>query len=82
MNLEDDIAALNIMVASDPRTLNKLVIYKLPVNVTSQSEIVSLWEQKTGRTLKRVYLPEAEMVKLSESKTISIDIYSSLFVDI
>ncbi|GLJ35070.1 hypothetical protein SUGI_0705620 [Cryptomeria japonica] len=68
MNFEDDIAALNIMVANDPSTPNRLAIYKPPMNVISQSEIVSLWEKKTGRTLKRVYLPEAEMVKLSELK--------------
>ncbi|GLJ37803.1 hypothetical protein SUGI_0768590 [Cryptomeria japonica] len=84
MNLEDDIAALNIMVANDPRTLNKLVIYKPPMNVISQSELVSLWEEKTGRTLKRVYLPEAEMVKLSDTlpdpDNIPITILHSIFV--
>ena len=74
MNLEDDIATLNIMVANDVRTLNKLVIYKPPMNVISQSEIASLWEKKTRQTLKRVYLLEAEMVKLSESKIKSIHI--------
>ncbi|GLJ35071.1 hypothetical protein SUGI_0705630 [Cryptomeria japonica] len=81
---EDDIAALNIMVANDPRTLNRLVIYKPPMNVISQSEIVSLWEKKTGWTLKRVYLPEAEMVNLSETlpcpDNIPVSILNSIFV--
>ncbi|XP_057814680.2 isoeugenol synthase 1 [Cryptomeria japonica] len=84
MNLEDDIATLNIMVANDSRTLNKLVIYKPPINVISQSEIVLLWEKKTGRTLKKVYLPEAEMVKLSETlpdpDNIPVSILHSIFV--
>ncbi|XP_057835715.1 isoeugenol synthase 1-like [Cryptomeria japonica] len=70
---KDGIVALNIMVANDPRTLNKLVIYKPPMNVISQSKVVSLWKKKTGRTLKRVYSPEAEMVNLSESKIKSFD---------
>jgi hypothetical protein len=68
MNLEDDIAAFTIRVANDPRTVNKLVIYRPPGNMISQSELVSLWEKKTGRTLQRVFLPEAEMVRLSQCK--------------
>ena len=68
MNLEDDIAAFTIMVANDPRTVNKLVIYKPADNIISQSELVSLWEKKTGRTFQRVFLPEVEMVVLSQSK--------------
>ena len=68
MNSEEDIAALTIKMANDPRTLDKLVIYRPPCNIINQSELVSLWEKKTGRRLKRVYLPEAEMVRLSESK--------------
>eukprot|EP00253_Pinus_taeda_P033066 PITA_33066 len=59
LNLEDDIAAFTIRVANDSRTMNKLVIY--------QSELVSLWERKTGRTLHRVFLPETEMVRLSQT---------------
>ena len=68
MNSEDDIAALTIMMANDRRTMNRLVIYRPTSNIISQSELVSLWENKTGRSLKRVFLPEAEMVRLSESK--------------
>ena len=68
MNSEEDIASLTIMMANDPRTMNKLVIYRPPSNIICQSELVSLWEKKTGRSLKRVFLPEAEMVRLSESK--------------
>jgi len=68
MNSEADIAALTIKMANDPRTMNKLVIYRPPANIISQSELVSLWEKKSGRSLKRVFLPETEMVRLSESK--------------
>jgi hypothetical protein len=48
--------------------MNKLVIYRPAGNVMSQGELVSLWEKKTGRTLQRVFLPEAEMLRLSEGK--------------
>lgn len=68
MNLEDDIAAFTIRVANDPRTMNKLVIYGPPGTVISQGELVSLWEKKTGRTLQRVFLAEAEMLRLSQGK--------------
>ncbi|KAH9289683.1 hypothetical protein KI387_033800 [Taxus chinensis] len=84
MNLEEDIASLTIMVATDPRTLNRVVIYKPPMNLISQAEIVSLWEKKTGKYIKRVYWPEDEMIKLSESlpnpKNIPVSILHSIFV--
>eukprot|EP01018_Ginkgo_biloba_P022319 Gb_32479 [translate_table: standard] len=51
-NLEDDIAAFTIKVAFDPRTLNRVVIYR-PGNIISQGELVSLWEKKTIRRLRR-----------------------------
>ncbi|KAH9289687.1 hypothetical protein KI387_033804, partial [Taxus chinensis] len=84
MNLEEDIASLTIMVTTDPRTLNRVVIYKPPMNLISQAEIVSLWEKKTGKYIKRVYWPEDEMIKLSESlpnpKNIPVSILHSIFV--
>ncbi|KAH9289686.1 hypothetical protein KI387_033803, partial [Taxus chinensis] len=84
MNLEGDIAKLTIMVANDPRTLNRLVIYKPPMNLISQDEIVSLWEKKTRKNIKRVYLPEDEMIKLSETlpnpENIPVSILHSIFV--
>jgi len=85
MNSEDDIAALTIMMANDRRTMNRLVIYRPTSNIISQSELVSLWEKKTGRNLKRVFLPEAEMVRLSEilprpDQNIPVSILHNIFV--
>eukprot|EP00253_Pinus_taeda_P015247 PITA_15247 len=85
MNSEEDIAALAIMMANDPRTMNRLVIYRPPSNIICQSELVSLWEKKTGRSLKRVFLPEAEMVRLSETlprpeQNIPVSILHNIFV--
>jgi len=75
MNFEDDIAAFTIKVANDPRTINKLVIYRPPGNTISQSELVALWEKKTGKTILRIFLPEEEIVRLRESKKIKSFLY-------
>lgn len=85
MNSEEDIAALTIMMANDPRTMNRLVIYRPPSNIICQNELVSLWEKKTGRSLKRVFLAEAEMVRLSETlprpeQNIPVSILHNIFV--
>jgi hypothetical protein len=70
LNYEEDIATYTIKVANDPRTCNRVVIYRPPKNILSQLELISLWEKKTGRSFNRVYISEEEIVKLSESKNI------------
>eukprot|EP00253_Pinus_taeda_P016829 PITA_16829 len=84
LNLEDDIAAFTIRVANDSRTMNKLVIYKPPGNVISQSELVSAWERKSGRPLRRVFLPEIETVRLSwtllHPDNVRISVLQNIFV--
>lgn len=82
MNSEDDVAALTIKVANDPRALNKLVIYRPPANIISQSELVSLWEKKTGRSLKRIFVPEAEIVRRSETLPLPQNIHMSILHNI
>ncbi|KAL5843441.1 hypothetical protein ACOSQ3_009417 [Xanthoceras sorbifolium] len=84
LNYEEDIATYTIKVANDPRTYNKVVIYRPETNIISQLELISLWEQKTGRSFKRVHTPEEELVKLSETlphpENIPVSILHSLFV--
>ncbi|KAH9290251.1 hypothetical protein KI387_034368, partial [Taxus chinensis] len=84
LNLEDDVATIVIKVANDPRTLNKLVIIKPFCNTISQSELVSLWEKKTGLNLKRNVITEAEMIKQSETlplpQNLSAAILHSIFI--
>eukprot|EP01018_Ginkgo_biloba_P022288 Gb_11711 [translate_table: standard] len=84
LNLEDDIAAITIKAAFDPRTLNKLVIYRPPANIISQSELVSLWEKKTGRTLRRVFVPETELIRLSQTlphpDNVPVSVLHNIFV--
>ena len=53
---------------NDPRTCNRIVIYRPQTNILSQLELISLWEHKTGRNFKRIQVSEEELVKLSQSK--------------
>ncbi|XP_022724258.1 isoeugenol synthase 1-like [Durio zibethinus] len=66
-NYEEDIAAFTVKAATDPRVANRVIIYRPPANVTTQLELISAWEEKTGRTFKRVHVPEEEIIKLSET---------------
>lgn len=53
---------------NDPRTCNRIVIYRPQTNIISQLELISVWEEKTGRSFKRVHVSEEEPVNLSQSK--------------
>ncbi|KAE8689803.1 hypothetical protein F3Y22_tig00110931pilonHSYRG00120 [Hibiscus syriacus] len=68
-NYEEDVAAYTVKAATDPRVANRVIIYRPPGNIASQSEPISAWEKKSGRTLKRVHVPEEELVKLSENES-------------
>ncbi|KAF8411976.1 hypothetical protein HHK36_004535 [Tetracentron sinense] len=68
LNFEEDVAAYTIKAAMDPRAFNRVIIYRPPGNTESQLDLISSWEKKTGRKLKKVYVPEEEIVKLTESK--------------
>lgn len=68
MNYEQDIGLYTIKVATDPRTCNRVVIYRPSTNVLTQLELISKWEAKTGRNFKKIHFPEEEVVALSQSK--------------
>ncbi|OAY25173.1 eugenol synthase 1 [Manihot esculenta] len=84
LNYEEDIAIYTIKAADDPRTLNRVVIYRPEKNIISQLELISLWEKKTGQSLNRVHIPEKQIVELSETlpdpHKIPVAIIHSLFV--
>ncbi|KAK0606067.1 hypothetical protein LWI29_033840 [Acer saccharum] len=84
LNYEEDIGVYTIKVANDPRTLNRIVYYRPETNIISQLELISLWEQKTGRTFKRVHIPEEDMVKQSQTlphpENIPVSVLHGLFV--
>ncbi|XP_024021055.1 eugenol synthase 1 [Morus notabilis] len=84
LNYEEDIAVYTIKAANDPRTCNHIIVYRPPENIISQLELISLWEKKTGRSFNRVYVPEEELIKLSEilpdPDNIPVSILHSVFV--
>ncbi|XP_058088394.1 isoeugenol synthase 1-like [Magnolia sinica] len=67
MNFEEDVAAYTIMVVNDPRTCNRIVTYRPPKNFVSQLDLISLWEKRTKKILKRNYISEEEAVALSQT---------------
>ncbi|XP_057793593.1 eugenol synthase 1-like [Salvia miltiorrhiza] len=81
---EEDIGIYTIKVATDPRTCNRVVVYRPPANVVSQLDLISLWEKKTGRFLNKTHITEQEIVTLSQSlpdpENIPVSILHSVFV--
>ncbi|PON32298.1 NmrA-like domain containing protein [Parasponia andersonii] len=69
LNYEEDVAVYTVKAATDPKVENRVIIYRPQGNITSQLNLISSWEKKKGRTLKRSHVPEEEIIELSESKT-------------
>ncbi|KAF3775543.1 putative pinoresinol-lariciresinol reductase 3 [Nymphaea thermarum] len=63
---EEDVAAFTIKAMDDTRTLNKTVYLRPPGNIQSFNEIVQLWEEKIGKTLEKIYVPEEQVLKIIE----------------
>lgn len=61
---EEDIATYTIEAVDDPRTLNKTLHMRPPANILSFNEIVSLWEDKIGKTLEKLYLSEEDILQI------------------
>ncbi|CAL2255606.1 unnamed protein product [Prunus armeniaca] len=68
LNYEEDVATYTIKAATDPRVANRVIVYRPQGNIVSQLDLISSWEKKTGCTFTRSYVPEEEILKLSESK--------------
>ncbi|KAH9757350.1 isoflavone reductase [Citrus sinensis] len=62
-NKEDDIATYTINSIDGPRTLNKTLYIRPPGNVYSFNELVTLWENKIGKTLEKTYVAEEKLLK-------------------
>lgn len=61
-NKEEDIGTYTINAIDDPRTLNKILYVRPPMNTYSFDDLVSLWEKKIGKTLDRIYVPEEQVL--------------------
>ncbi|KAG8655535.1 hypothetical protein MANES_04G049500v8 [Manihot esculenta] len=79
-----DAMAYSVRAATDPRTTNRVIICRPPGNIISQLDLISRWEKKTGRTFKKMHIPEEEIVKLSETLTfpgnIPVSILHNIFI--
>lgn len=75
---EDDVGTYTIKAAVDPRTLNKTVFLRPQANTLTHNELVAVWEKKTGRTLKKVYVPEEEVLKQIQGAPMPLNIILSL----
>ncbi|KAL3503874.1 hypothetical protein ACH5RR_033715 [Cinchona calisaya] len=84
LNFEEDIAIYTIRVANDPRACNRVVIFRPSTNIISQLDLISLWEEKTGRKFKKVHVSEEDIVTLSKTlpdpENIPVSILHSIFV--
>jgi len=80
LNYEEDVAMYTIKVANDPRTHNRIVVYRPSKNIISQNELISLWELKSGRNFNKVFVPEEHIIKLSQSKTLFHSIFFLLYL--
>ncbi|KAL5168584.1 Isoflavone reductase [Glycine soja] len=60
---EADVGTLTIEAANDPNALNKTVHIRLPKNYLTINEIISLWENKIGKTLEKTYVSEEKVLK-------------------
>ncbi|RDX64774.1 Eugenol synthase 1, partial [Mucuna pruriens] len=84
LNYEEDVGMYTIKVANDPRTYNRIVIYRPSKNIISQNQLISLWEQKCGRNFNKNFVPEKEIVNLSQTlpppHNIPVSILHSVFV--
>lgn len=67
LNYEEDVAAYTVKSAVDSRTLNHVLIVRPPKNVVSQLDLVSSWEHKTGRKIKRNHISEQDLINMSQA---------------
>ncbi|PNX79315.1 eugenol synthase [Trifolium pratense] len=84
LNYEEDIAMYTIKVANDPRAHNRIVVYRPSKNIVTQNELISLWERKNGQKFNKVFVPEEDIIKLSQilppPQNIPVSIVHSVFV--
>ncbi|XP_022726908.1 isoflavone reductase homolog [Durio zibethinus] len=73
-NKEDDIGTYTIKAVDDPRTLNRILYIRPPLNTYSFNDLVTLWESKIGKTLERSYVPEEQLLKNIQEAAIPLNV--------
>ncbi|XP_006349596.1 isoflavone reductase homolog [Solanum tuberosum] len=77
-NKEEDIGIYTIKAVDDPRTLNKILYVKPPHNLITLNELVSLWENKTGKNLERIYVPEEQLLNNIQEASFPLNLALSI----
>ncbi|KAG2319040.1 hypothetical protein Bca4012_054697 [Brassica carinata] len=77
-NKEEDIGTYTIKAVDDPRTLNKILYVRPPMNTYSFNDLVSLWEKKIGKTLERIHVPEEEILNQIREASPPLNVLLSL----
>uniref|UniRef100_A0A5B7AR30 NmrA-like domain-containing protein n=1 Tax=Davidia involucrata TaxID=16924 RepID=A0A5B7AR30_DAVIN len=84
LNYEEDVAAYTVRAATDPMVANRVIIYRPTGNIVSQLDLISSWEKKTGRSMKKTHVPEQEIISLSETlpypDNIPVSILHNIFI--
>ncbi|KAJ4808595.1 Isoflavone reductase-like protein [Rhynchospora pubera] len=75
---ERDVAAYVIKAANDPRTLNKILYVRPSKNSYSLNQLVALWEKKTGKTLKKKYITEEQLLAKISCSPIPLSLQLSI----
>ncbi|GLT30596.1 hypothetical protein SLA2020_053880 [Shorea laevis] len=73
-NKEVDIATYTIKAVDDPRTLDKILYIRPPLNTYSFNDLVSLWEKKIGKTLERIYVSEEQLLKNIQESAVPLSV--------
>ncbi|XP_044403993.1 probable pinoresinol-lariciresinol reductase 3 isoform X1 [Triticum aestivum] len=60
---EGDVAKFTVCTIEDPRTLNMTLYLRPPGNIYSLNELVSLWETKINKCLKKIHITEEQLLK-------------------
>ncbi|KAM7276698.1 hypothetical protein ACFE04_018564 [Oxalis oulophora] len=76
---EEDIGTYTIKAVDDPRTLNKILHIRPAGNIYSFNDLVSLWENKIGKTLERSYVSEEQLLKNIQESPAPLNIILTIF---
>ncbi|KAF3441089.1 hypothetical protein FNV43_RR19375 [Rhamnella rubrinervis] len=75
---EEDIATYTIKAADDPRTLNKILHLRPRANILSYNELVSIWENKIGKTIDKTYILEDQLLKSIQESSFPLNLHLSI----
>eukprot|EP00253_Pinus_taeda_P002908 PITA_02908 len=60
---EEDVGIFTIKAMDDERTVNKTLHFRPPPNTLSFNDLVALWEKKIGKTLRKIFIEEDQLLK-------------------